>query len=168
MRRRTSCTNNRRELIYAYNNQPSASYHLCPCSIGIGGIGILTTTIRGRVYDRQHITAIDGGEVKCIIPPLRNHSTITKINANTQQSTEPHIPIAAPPFLQCHRHRDDDKHNNMPTICCIRKHRGGGSTFVMCAMFNISYHAMGGMVLTATKQASNQTYNNQPLSVCWG
>ena len=128
VRRRTSCTNNRRELIYAYNNQPSASYHLCPCSIdGIGGIGILTTTILRRVYDRQHITAIDGGEVKCIIPPLRNHSTITKINANTQQSTEPHIPIAAPLFLQCHRHRDDDKHNNMPTICCIRKHRGGGA-----------------------------------------
>ena len=131
--------------MHTYNNQPSASYHLCPCSIGIGGIGILTTTIRGRVYDRQHITAIDGGEVKCIIPPLRNHSTITKINANTQQSTEPHIPIAAPPFLQCHRHRDDDKHNNMPTICCIRKDRGGGVH--LCAMFNISYHAMGGWYL---------------------
>ena len=140
---------------------------LCPCSIdGIGGIGISTTTIRRRVYDRRHITAIDGGEVKCIIPPLLNHSTITKINANTQQSTEPHILIAAPPFLQCHRHRIDDKHKNMPTICCIRKHRGGGVH--LWAMFNISYHAMGGMVLTATKQASNQTYNNQPLSVCWG
>jgi len=35
---------------------------LCPCSIdGIGGIGISTTTIRRRVYDRRHITAIDGG-----------------------------------------------------------------------------------------------------------
>ena len=27
---------------------------------------------------------------------------------------------------------------------------------------------MGGMVLTATKQASNRTYNNQPLSVLLG
>ena len=62
VRRRTSCTDNRRELFYAYNNQPSASYHLCPCSFdGIGGVGISTTTIRRWVYDRRHITAIVGG-----------------------------------------------------------------------------------------------------------
>ena len=97
VRRRTSCTDNRRELFYAYNNQPSASYHLCPCSIdGIGGIGILITTIRRWVYDRRHITAIVG-EAKCIIP-LRNHSTIHKL-MQTQQSTELHILIAAPPPL---------------------------------------------------------------------
>ena len=166
--RRLSCVVERRvQTIDANYFMHTTINHPRPCSFdGIGGVGILTTTIRGRVYDRQHITAIDGGEVKCIIPPLRNHSTITKINANTQQSTEPHIPIAAPPFLQCHRHRDDDKHNNMPTIRCIRKHRGGGSTFVSHVQYIISCN--GGMVLTATKQASNQTYNNQPLSVCWG
>ena len=96
VRRRTSCTDNRRELFYAYNNQPSASYHLCPCSFdGIGGGGILTTTIRGRVYDRQHITAIDGGEVKCIIPPLRNHSTIknhTTINRAAHTNCRAAVP----------------------------------------------------------------------------
>ena len=128
VRRRTSCTDNRRELFYAYNNQPSASYHLCPCSIdGIGGIGILITTIRRWVYDRRHITAIVG-EAKCIIP-LRNHSTIHKL-MQTQQSTELHILIAAPPPLWCDRHRNDDKHNNMPTIRCIRKHSEGGRVHV--------------------------------------
>jgi len=131
VRRRTSCTNNRRELINAYNNQPSASYH--PLSL------FHWWHWRHRHIDNNNTTTgIRSsthychwwGEVKCIIPPLRNHSTITKINANTQQSTEPHIPIAAPPPLWCHRHRDDDKHNNMPTIRCIRKHSEGGRVHV--------------------------------------
>ena len=138
VRRRTSCTNNRRELMYAYNNQPSASYH--PLSLfhwwhwrhrHIDNNNT-TTGIRSSTHHCHW-----QGEVKCIIPPLRNHSTITKINANTQQSTEPHIPIAAPPPLWCHRHRDDDKHNNMPTICCIRKHRGGEYICEPCSTYHI-------------------------------
>ena len=68
------------------------------------------------------------GEAKCIIP-LRNHSTIHKL-MQTQQSTELHILIAAPPPLWCHRHRNNDKHNNMPTIRCIRKHSEGGRVHV--------------------------------------
>ena len=82
VRRRTSCTDNRRELFYAYNNQPSASYHLCPCSFdGIGGVGISTTTIRRWVYDRRHITAIvGGGEMYHTSAQSLNN---TQINANT-------------------------------------------------------------------------------------
>ena len=55
------------------------------------------------------------------------------------------------------------------TICqqyAVFESTAGGSTFVSHVQYIISCN--GGMVLTATKQASNRTYNNQPLSVLLG
>ena len=105
VRRRTSCTDNRRELFYAYNNQPSASYHLFLVPL----TALAASSYRQQQYDNGYIvlgyTIVDtllplcgGGEMYHTSAQSLNN---TQINANTTINRAAHTNCrAAAPVMR--------------------------------------------------------------------
>ena len=76
VRRRTSCTDNRRELFYAYNNQPPASYHLFLVPL---------TALAASAYRQQQYD--DGYTIVDTLLPLWGRRNVSYLCAITQQYT---------------------------------------------------------------------------------